>query len=282
MTQLFKKISVFLFAFAFLFPPLIYPLHAQASSTLLNGIQVYWKLDGNANNSVSSNYNGTNYSITYGTAYGKINQGASFNGSNSRIEGMKEVNNSGTNSYSFAFWMYMPSLPTTNTFQVIVDEYDTSPKTVQIGIGGPTGVNGLRIALPPPSGSTDDVIAPLSYFSANTWTHVTCTIQNNGNYTSTLTIYVNGVQAAQATGNLNTSYIGNTTLHVGVGYYNGNYNSWYNGYLDEIGEWNRVLTATEAASLYNSGIGNQYPFNTPPPSPAAPVPVVLPQIYGWF
>jgi hypothetical protein len=34
----------------------------------------------------------------------------------------------------------------------------------------------------------------------------------------------------------------------------------FHGKLDEIGIWTRVLNDNEVSSLYNNGLGNQYPF----------------------
>lgn len=34
----------------------------------------------------------------------------------------------------------------------------------------------------------------------------------------------------------------------------------FGGYIDEVGIWNRALTSTEVAELYNGGNGNAYPF----------------------
>jgi len=47
-------------------------------------LKAYWRLEGNSNDAKNS-YNGTDTNITYGTDYGKFNQGASFNGSTSRV-----------------------------------------------------------------------------------------------------------------------------------------------------------------------------------------------------
>ena len=51
---------------------------------LRDNIVAYYKLDGNSNDSVGTN-NGTDTAITYSVANGKINQGAGYNGSTSKI-----------------------------------------------------------------------------------------------------------------------------------------------------------------------------------------------------
>jgi len=52
------------------------------------------------------------------------------------------------------------------------------------------------------------------------------------------------------------------------------------GTIDEVGVWNRVLTSSEVASLYNTGTGFQYPFTatTTTVSWAPSVPMVTNEI----
>ena len=72
---------------------------------LSDNLVAYYKLDGNSNDSVASN-NGTDTNISYSSSYGKISQGASFNGSSSKIAYPSGIYNlpSGNNSYTFAGW----------------------------------------------------------------------------------------------------------------------------------------------------------------------------------
>src|SRR6202035_2479657 len=46
----------------------------------------------------------------------------------------------------------------------------------------------------------------------------------------------------------------------GYGKYNGSYQAYFDGDIDEVSIWNRALTSTEVSDLYNSGGGLQYPF----------------------
>jgi len=86
--------------------------------------------------------------------------------------------------------------------------------------------------------------------SGSTLHHAVATIK-----ATTGTIYLNGTQAA--TGTVNA--IGNTTGVCELGRYGdfgGGY--YFNGWLADVGLWNRALTAPEAAELYRrqqSGLG---------------------------
>ncbi len=49
--------------------------------------------------------------------------------------------------------------------------------------------------------------------------------------------------------------------------YNYGRNRFWNGQIDELGIWNRVLNDIEIQELYNNGYGLEYPFNNPNNNP---------------
>ena len=69
-------------------------------------------------------------------------------------------------------------------------------------------------------------------------------------------LYLDGVSVT----NISTSEVISftTSLDLGDDRRRGYY---YQGYMDELGIWNRSLTSAEVTSLYNSGSGLGYPFN---------------------
>lgn len=94
--------------------------------------------------------------------------------------------------------------------------------------------------------------------SLATWYHVVVTVDLD---TETVKMYVNGSEVA-------CSKVSGTT--IGATFYNGTadfligsqkedptYNYW-DGLLDEVGLWDKVLSASEVSSLYNSGNGLSY------------------------
>ena len=83
-----------------------FQVNTLSGGTLTTGLVSYWNMEGNSNDFYGSN-NGTEYFRFLRTSYGKVNQGASFNGSTSYIAIPK---NSGTyptgNVWSMAAWVY--------------------------------------------------------------------------------------------------------------------------------------------------------------------------------
>ena len=61
---------------------------------------------------------------------------------------------------------------------------------------------------------------------------------------------------SQGTGTVNTSQF-NGTAPFTIGNFVGLF---YDGLIDEVGVWNRALSGSEVAELYNGGSGDPYPF----------------------
>ncbi len=105
------------------------------------------------------------------------------------------------------------------------------------------------------NGCPDSGAVPID---GNTWTHVVIT--NDG---TTCRTYLNGVQSVSGavTGPL---IVNNTVLQIGKNL-DGAASNYYKGLIDEIGIWNRVLSATEISALYGtSGNGLAYNASTSP------------------
>jgi hypothetical protein len=217
-------------------------------STLLNDIVAYFKFDAdNSNDATTNGYNGTDSNMTYGSSYGKINDGASFNGSNSKISlpsGIYSLGN-GTGPYTINMWVYVTDL---STAQSLLNFWN--------GSGG--GNNDSTHLIYETShqfdfqrgyGASETVLYASTTVAANTWYMVTITYDG-----STKTIYVDG-------SNVGSQSDTNSAVTASQGYLGMEQNNFYfSGYEDEVGIWSRALTSTEVSNLYNGGSGNQYPF----------------------
>ena len=86
-------------------------------------------------------------------------------------------------------------------------------------------------------------------------------LEYNGNGGATgFNLYINNVLITRSIiiNNIGTyDFNGNSNFKFGC-YYNDT--SPFLGIGDELAVWNRVLTAGEKTSLYNGGLGLQYPF----------------------
>jgi azurin len=231
----------------------------NGSSSLLTGIVSYWKLDessGNAIDAAGGGNNGTVTGATHGVT-GKINTAYSFSGTTPKV-------NCGTNT-NLAF--------TTGTIGCWVNLSTLSPSGdgVIISKGDASGeyngwaliyeADGLfKFQTYTASGSHTTYTFSTTTLAANTWYYLA--VSFNG---SSLVTYINGNQVTTTETNLPV-----TTVYPFVIGNNANAaNFAFNGVIDEVGAWNRVLTPAEVTSLYNAGAGNQYPFSGSSSTPSA-------------
>ena len=227
------------------------PIPALASSTLLNNIKSYYEFSGNSNDATGNGNNGSDTSITYGTAYGKIGEGADFNGSSSYISlgNPSDLQNA---DFTYSGWFNLQNTP--SFFTLISKNYRTAPwsspyATILIRVD-----NSSTIEVGLSNGSTYTAHNYSVSLSTNTWYNLVFTY--NG---TTGILYLNGSEVASNTYSVTLTY--NTQpWYIGADNSASPQGDHFNGYMDEIGIWSRALTSTEVTQLYNSGKGLQYPF----------------------
>ena len=232
-----------------------------ALSTLLNGLVSYWKLDdlsGLALDSLGLN-DGTVVGATQGAA-GKIGTSYSFDGVDDYINIDNVINDlASTTSGTWSAWV-KPVDATPAGSEIFINFGDTNRnENLQLYITSNGKLNGFyRIA----GVSQWFLLTSASAFSDNTWTHIA--IIHNG---TAPVLYVNAVAVAQTFSITTdkTSWFNNQSgLDNGrIGdrnYINGGETQHFNGSIDEVGIWDRDLTASEITELYNAGAGKTYPF----------------------
>ena len=110
-------------------------------------------------------------------------------------------------------------------------------------------------------GNGASVIAPVNYFA---WTHVAATLDGS---TGTLSLYTNGVLAAYTNTIIRPfgTLLGDQSPGVGIGNLNDGGNNFpFNGDVDEIGLYNRALSAGEIQAIYNAGSAGKCYTPQPP------------------
>lgn len=207
---------------------------------LTDNIHTYWKFDessGNASDSVGSN-TATNVNTTpFATA--KINNGINLNGSWQYFT-FNTCPQTGNGSFSISAWAKADTLGSANsivnfgtalTNQAIVFDFRSSK--LYADFYAATTVTGATT------------------LSTGTWYF--CVLTFDG---TNIRLYLNGsldATSANTSGNIvdGSGAIGRAFWAAG---------NYFDGLIDEVGLWSRVLTPTEITELYNSGSGFQYPF----------------------
>ncbi|MBL0309107.1 MAG: LamG domain-containing protein [Bacteroidetes bacterium] len=164
---------------------LIVSVFGFQSSSIVNGIIAYWKMDGNSIDMVNG-HNGADANISYSNANGIINNGAGFNGLSSRIVVPQDPALSPSN-LSVSFWVKPLSLPTSNNVMTIMTKRDDVSGSGGWGIelynnGGTQSIACLGNNTGAPTSNVTYTL-PLGVF-----THVVVTKMSGGN----AKVYVNG------------------------------------------------------------------------------------------
>jgi hypothetical protein len=267
----FRFLSVVL---TLLYFPISNPVALGGLST---NLAAYWKLNESSGNATSSVHNNllTNINST-GYAAGKINNGANFVSSQSNYFMIADASQTGldmVSSFSLSFWTRLASQPSGDyPYYHLINKWNEADErsfSLTYTTNGGTPYLYLGIS----KGGTDDSPTDTCSFDNSTlnnatWYHVVVT-WNANLYTANL--YLNGSRTATATGSEHYTSMFNSTADLLIGAHLDPENptgGYLNGMMDEVGIWSRVLSASEVATLYNSGKGLTYPFTqAPEPSP---------------
>lgn len=221
---------------------------------LNTGLVTCYPLDGNANDMVSAANNGiATATVNTTNRFGRPNAAMLFNGTSSKI--VLPGTNLQLNNYTYSAWVKVTANPTTGNAGLILS----------IGNGvGPLGDQNLLLtnAYSTPSqtgfevmGYTNPSIFPLPPDFALTgtlptpgiWYHI---VGVRSTYLGKMRLYVNGVQVNETA--LSTLTAGYATPVMGVigARVNGT-SQFFNGAIDDVRIYDRVLSNSEIIALYN-------------------------------
>ena len=213
-------------------------------NTLLTGLEAYYRMDETSGTRVDQlgNYNLLDSGSLVGYSAGKINNAADFTAS----EG-----SSALMSATGTAW----AQPDTTVSCWINTSHDFSG---YLGVIFQSGLDLMTIYI-----NGDSTITVAVDFSGGWSSAQSTTSYNDGSWHNivgirsggAVTLYVDGVQKATATGSGTPSNPGwSANIQIGEG--GGNQN--FFGLIDEYGVWNRALTSSEISALYNSGTPPDY------------------------
>ena len=228
-----------------------YILQASGGAFPYTGLQAYYTADNTPNDALGT-YNGT---LTNGATYGTgiINQGFSFDGVDDYVDLGDVLDNDGTQAQSVSFWV---KLNTLSTFAFVSKFNHLIPYN-----GWAVQLSGSKVNLIFSNSVTGASYAQTEntqVLTTNTWYHIVATYDGSKS-ASGIKIYIDGSVGTQNI--LKDTLSTNSTSASGIKATISSRNAgsiWTNGIIDEVGIWNRELTASEVTDLYNSGAGLQY------------------------
>lgn len=222
-------------------------LFAQVPSYVpTQGLVGYWPFNGNANDESGNGNNGTvNGATLTADRFGNISSAYNFNGINNFIQCLN-AGPSGNPSITASFWLksnqssyghiigYGKNAVSGNDFRIYINDHCVS--------------NSIAF-------DTYDNAKELSTSYNDSWDFYVVTYDGTlGTNTTNAKIYKNGTLLTSVCFEVNIS---NTNIAAQIpitfGRYHGTAQTgFYNGNLDDIGMWNRVLTQQEITNLYNA------------------------------
>ena len=224
----------------------------------------YWKLDessGNAADSVGSNTLTNVGTATYGA--GKINNGVDLEDSSVQYLTILDASQSGldiTGDFSVSMWIKLESQPATDASFSLIDKrkvLTNGQYTVLYQNPNVAGKEIINVIWRDSSDNQTSFVNPDDLgLSTGTFYHivVTATVA-----TPTAAMYLNGASQTFNSAGTSATSIGDNDGAFFLGAAIGGAVP-FDGMIDEVGIWSRVLTSGEVTELYNAGAGNQYPF----------------------
>lgn len=224
-------------------------LYSQ-SSTLLNGLVFYHNCD-QTTGSITDQAGTFTRTVTGATINqtGKLGRAISFDRSDDYLDaGNLSALNFNTSNLTFSAWIYITGYPDGegyNNYTVIGAEQQGA--SFQIN-----NLGRLQITKFYNNSATQST----NTVPTNQWVHVLCTYDQTANSVS---YYINGVLSNTVSWDREFS---SPSRYIGIDY-STYYQDDFGGLIDEVAAWNRVLTGSEIAELYNSGNGITHPFTHP-------------------
>lgn len=227
-----------------------------------SGMVAWWGGDNNALDMVNGNNGTPQGGATY--AAGKVGQAFSLNGVNSYVSIPDNASLRATGAISIDFWANFNDINSTHTLMEKENDYYlvwTSDKVLRIYFTD--ALDGLYHI---------SASAPLPSLQSGVWHHFAFTaVDPIGNSAADIRIYVDGVEQSVTDGSIPS--------HAAAGWYAGTagglrigartvtgYEDFFNGLIDEVEIFNRVLSASEIAAIYNAGSAGKCRSCATPPS----------------
>jgi hypothetical protein len=232
---------------------------SSASATLLTDLISHWRLDEASGNGVDSH--GTNTLVDVNTvtaAAGKLGTSRQFTAAST--EWFSVADNAslsvGNIDYTFAAWVYMDSKPA--NFMYIVDKANSGGAAndeYSLYWDNTTDRFNFRQR---GTGTIVVVANNLGAPALSTWYYI---VGWHDAAADTLNIQVNGGTVDSIT--TSGTFPSDGAQSFAMGGRSGAGTLPWNGRIDSVSFWKRVLTSTERTALYNGGAGSDYPFAAP-------------------
>lgn len=229
-------------------------------TTLLDGLVSFWYMDETSGNALDSQTSGNNLTNNNSTPFttGYLNNGADLEDSTLHYFSLNDANQTGldlTGDFTISAWLKPESLPTNSLKWVVGKDQGEPNRSYAVGLRDISGTKYMETMLSTNGSNSGTNNYRISSASITTGTFKMYTWVYNST-TGVITGYINGSSIGTANG---STGIANTGAVFTVG--RSESSNYFDGMIDELGIWNRQLTADEITDLYT---------NTRPPEESTP------------
>ena len=224
--------------------------------TIWNNLVAYYRGDNTPNDSKGM-YNGTFQRTSWGTpvsgatySTGIIGNGFILDGTNDFVTLPNIPYTSTSLPFSFSCWF---NLTKNGTLYDNIEGGTLKGWNIWMSNGN------IFVRLASADYPTEIRTRTTNALSFNTMYHLTVSYSGNTN-ASGINIYINGALVSKTTqfNSCTVAALSPNSNYIGSGYFGTT-----GGLIDEVGIWDRALTAADATELYNGGAGKQYVAPTP-------------------
>jgi uncharacterized protein (TIGR02145 family) len=232
----------------------LYARQSIPSNVPTNGLVGYWPFNGNANDESGNANNGTVNGATLTTdRFGNAGKAYGFDGNGDFIDVNDNSSLDLLSQYTLSSWFNVTSYPSVNDLISVILSKERYLGASGYGLCITASGNPFDMFNNIPNGSSSGVNASLTssvVIPLNQWKQFTVVHNGQRRY-----LYVDGVIVTEQqfsnqllNSNQNLFFGKEFTGNTGGGGYS---NRYFNGKIDDIGIWNRALSASEVQQLYS-------------------------------
>jgi len=231
----------------------------DTAGNLITGLVSYWKFNEAAGVTTADDFIGANDLTKGGSATfatGKVNNGTDLELTTSDYWAITDVAQTGldiTGDISFSCWVKLEQLPSSAGTMCIASKWISASRSWFLEI---INTDKLRFAFynDATAASTlrDSDAAVVVTGDLGNWIHFAVTADVS---VPTITLYKNGAPIASTQSASNAQDIKNSTAEFNIGARSDHTEEFFDGMVDEVGVWSKILSATDIADLYFDGAG---------------------------
>lgn len=231
-------------------------------------LEGYWKFDESSGNASDSSGNSNTLTNVNTTAYaaGKIRNGADFESTSTNYFEIADGSQTGldiTGDIGASFWVKPESTLGISTQRVLFGKFTSfgNQRSYSLRYRNESGTLRLILLINDDGYSSEDYIWNQTLNTA-TWYHVVVTWKAS---TSTAELWVDNTSIGTQSGAKTSIHSGTAPFTVAAVNSGGDP---FDGVIDELAIYSRLLNDGDVSKLYNGGKGLQHPFNYPVTSAA--------------